>query len=154
MKIILRKDVEKLGKIGDVVNVKDGYARNYLIPNDFAFIAKTGVIRRVEVEKIKRANQLEIAKIEATELANKIANLELSVSMKVGEENKLYGSVTNQIIATKISEMGYSKIEKNHILLDEPIKTIGTFDVKIKLHSEVITDVKVLVVPEEDNIIK
>jgi large subunit ribosomal protein L9 len=150
MKIILRKKLEKLGKIGDVVNVKDGYARNYLIPNNFAFIAKAGTIRRVEIEKSQRANQTERAKIVATDLADKIANLELSISMKVGEENKLYGSVTNQIIAAKISEMGY-KVERSHIILEEPIKTLGIFDVKVKLHPEVSTNIKVWVIAEEDN---
>jgi large subunit ribosomal protein L9 len=150
MKIILRKDVEKLGKTGDIVNVKNGYARNYLIPNEFAFIAKAGAMRRVEIEKIQRANQTERAKIVATELANKIAGLEVSISMKVGEENKLYGSVTSQIIAAKMSEMGYA-IEKNHIVLDEPIKALGVFDVKIKLHSEVVTNIKVWVITDEDS---
>ena len=150
MKIVLRKDVEKLGHIGDVVNVKNGYARNYLLPNDFAFVAKAGAMRRIEIEKNKRATQTERVKLDAMELANKIANLELSISMKVGEENKLYASVTNQIIATKISEMGH-KIEKNHILLEEPIKALGVFDVKVKLHPEVTTNIKLWVIAEDTN---
>ena len=150
MKIILRKDVEKLGKIGEVVNVKDGYARNYLIPNDMAFVAKAGAVRRVEIEKIQRANQAEKTKIAAAALASKIADLDLSVSMKVGEENKLYGSVTSQIIAARISELGYA-VEKSHIILDEPIKALGVFDVKIKLHPEVSTDIKVWVIAEESS---
>ena len=150
MKIILRKDVEKLGKIGDVVNVKDGYARNYLIPNEFAFVAKISAVRRVELEKVQRANQTEKIIIAATDLANKITDLDLSISMKVGEGNRLYGSVTSQIIATRISEMGYN-IEKNHILLEEPIKALGVYDVKVKLHSEVTTNIKVWVIAEEEN---
>jgi len=149
MKIILRKNVEKLGKTGDVVSVKNGYARNYLIPNEFAFVARSSAVRRVELEKIQRANQTEKAKIVATELASKIADLDLSISMKVGEENKLYGSVTSQIIATRISEMGYN-IEKNHVLLDEPIKALGVYDVKIKLHPEIFTNIKVWIIAEEE----
>jgi len=149
MKIILRKDVEKLGKIGDVVNVKDGYARNYLIPNEFAFVAKVSAVRRVELEKVQRANQTEKVIIAATDLANKITDLDLSISMKVGEGNRLYGSVTSQIIATRISEMGYN-IEKNHILLEEPIKALGVYDVKVKLHPEVSTNIKVWIIAEEE----
>jgi len=149
MKIILRKDVEKLGKTGDVLIVKDGFARNYLIPKEFAAVAKAGAVRRVELEKIQRANQTEKAKIIATELASKLADMDLSISMKVGEENRLYGSVTTQIIAAKISELGYN-IEKNHILLDEPIKALGVYEVKVKLHPEVSTSIKVWVTAEEE----
>ena len=151
MKIILRKDVENLGKIGDVLNVKNGYARNYLIPNDFAFAAKESAIKRIELEKFKRTNQIDKLKADAIELADKISNLELSIQMKVGEENKLYGSVTNQIIASKISEIGFD-IDKNHILLEEPIKALGVFEVKVKLHSEVSTSIKVWVIAEEDKV--
>lgn len=150
MKIILRKDVEKLGKMGDAVNVKNGYARNYLIPNDIAFLPKAGAMRRIEIEKSKQAMQLEKIKANAVELANKIANLELSIQMKVGEENKLYGSVTNQIIANKIAEMNYN-IDKNNIILEEPIKALGVYDIKIKLHPEVSTNIKIWVIAEEEN---
>ncbi|MCL2039526.1 MAG: 50S ribosomal protein L9 [Bacteroidetes bacterium] len=150
MKIILRKDVEKLGKMGDVVNVKNGYARNFLIPNDIACLAKTGAMRRIEIEKSKQATQLEKIKANAVELANKIANLELSIQMKVGEENKLYGSVTSQIIANKIAEMDYN-IDKNNIILEDPIKSLGVYDVKVKLHPEVSTNIKIWVVAEENN---
>ena len=107
-------------------------------------------MRRLEIEKTKQATQIEKVKTNALELANKIANLELSIQMKVGEENKLYGSVTSQIIANKIAEMGYN-IDKNHIILEEPIKALGVYDVKVKLHTEVITNIKLWVIAEEEN---
>ena len=148
MKVILRKDVEKLGKVGDVVSVKDGYARNYLLPNEFVFVAKPGAMKRIEIERSQHASQTEKIKNAAVELANKIAGLEISIPMKVGDENKLYGSVTNQIIAVRIAELGYA-IEKNHIMLEEPIKALGVFDVKIKLHSEIFANIKVWVIAED-----
>jgi len=142
MKIILRKDVEKLGKIGDIVQVKDGYARNYLIPKEFAFIAKAGAIRRIELAKKSSLSAIDKLKVEATSLAAKINDLQITIPMKVGDSNKLYGSVNAQLIANKMSELGYD-IDKNAVLLEEAIKTLGQFPVKIKLHSEVNANITV-----------
>jgi len=151
MKIILRKNVDKLGKVGDVVNVKDGYARNFLIPREFAYLAKEGAVKRVEVEKKKLLSLSEKAKSTAQELATKISDLQVTISMKVdGTTNKLYGSVSNQTIATNLIELGYD-VDKNSIIIEEPIKTLGIFDVKVKLHSEVIPNIKVWVIAENDN---
>jgi len=150
MKVILRKNVDKLGKVGDVVNVKDGYARNFLIPREFAFLAKDGAMKRIEVERKKILSMHERAKTAAQGIADKISDLQLTISMKVDESTKkLYGSVNNQTIATKLTELGYA-IDKNNVILDEPIKTLGIFDVKVKLHSEIIPNIKVWVIAEEE----
>jgi large subunit ribosomal protein L9 len=149
MKIILRKDIDKLGKVGDVVTVKDGYARNFLIPRSYAFIAKEGAMKRIEIERKQHSNITERAKTAAQELAAKIADAQVTISMKVGEGSKLYGSVTTQLISSKLIEMGY-EIDRHVIILDEPIKTLGIFDVKVKLHPEIISNVKVWVIAEEE----
>jgi large subunit ribosomal protein L9 len=101
MKIILRKNVDNLGKIGDIVNVKDGYARNYLIPRGYAYLAKEGAIKRIEIEKKQYLKQVEKTKEDAKLLAAKISDTQITVKMKVGEDSKLYGSVTSQMIALK-----------------------------------------------------
>jgi large subunit ribosomal protein L9 len=150
MKVILRKNVDKLGKVGDVVNVKNGYARNFLIPREFAFLAKDGAMKRIEVERKKILSMHERAKTAAQGIADKISDLQLTIAMKVDEATKkLYGSVNNQTISAKLLELGY-EIDKNNVILEEPIKTLGIFDVKIKLHSEITTSIKVWVIAEEE----
>ncbi|MDR0927656.1 MAG: 50S ribosomal protein L9 [Ignavibacteria bacterium] len=149
MKIILRKNIDKLGKMGDVVTVKDGFARNYLIPRDFAFVAKAGATKRVEFYKQQQSTIAEKAKMAAQQLAEKMSDLQISIAMKVGEASKLYGSVSNALISNKLSELGYT-IDRHDVLLDEPIKTLGIFDVKVKLHPEVTPNVKVWVIAEEE----
>lgn len=147
MKVVLRKEIEKLGKMGDIVSVKDGYARNYLIPREYAFIAKAGSMKRAEFLRRRQLTISEKLRAAAQELAVRITDLQVSVPMKVGEENKLYGSVNAQIIAQQLEVMGH-KIEKSQIILEEPIKTLGTFDVRLKLHPEVYANVKVWVIKE------
>ncbi len=149
MKIILRKDLENLGKVGDVVNVKDGYARNYLIPYGFAYVARSGAIKRIEFEKQQYLKQVEQIKEEAIQLANKMADTQVIIKMKVGDEGKLYGSVSNQIIATELVNKGFN-IDKKYIVVEETIKTLGVFDVKVKLHPEVVTSIKVWVIDEKE----
>jgi len=150
MKIILRKNVDKLGKVGDIVNVKDGYARNFLIPREFAFMAKDGAMKRIEVERRRVLSMNERAKNAAQEVATKISDLQVTISMKVDDATKkLYGSVNNQTIAAKLAELGYN-IDKNNVVLEEPIKTLGIFDVKVKLHSEVVPSIKVWVIAEDE----
>jgi large subunit ribosomal protein L9 len=149
MKVILRKDVDKLGKIGDVVSVKDGFARNYLIPRDLAFFARESAMKRIEIERKQQLKINENAKNAMQELAAKINDLQVSITMKVGEESRLYGSVTNQMIAAQMVQMGYN-VDKRHIIIDEPIKTLGIFDVKVKLLPDVSSNIKVWVVAEEN----
>ncbi len=149
MKIILREDVEKLGKIGDILTVKDGYARNYLIPRDLAYVASEAAIKRLEFEKRQHGKRLEKARDVAEALAAQIADVQISIQMKVGEEGKLYGSVTQQMIAAELVNRGFD-IDKRHIILDDAIKTLGIFDVKVKLHPEVVPTLKVWVISEEE----
>lgn len=148
MKIILREDIEKLGKIGDVVNVRDGYARNYLLPKGLAYIATDGALKRIEHEKRRAEKRAEKERQHAEEIAAKIADIQISIPMKVGEEGKLYGSVSQQMIAQELQARGFN-IDKRHIIIDEPIKTLGIFDVKVKLHTDVIPSLKVWVINED-----
>lgn len=149
MKIILRQDVPNVGELGEIVNVKDGYARNYLIPNEMAYYASPGAIKRLDIEKRAKNKKLELQKAHAEELAEKFADVQISIPMKVGEEGKLYGSVTPQMIADELSLRGYD-VDRRSIVIEEQIKTLGVFDVKVKLHPEVVTNLKVWVISEEE----
>jgi len=149
MKVILRKNVPNLGNIGDVVNVKDGYARNYLFPRELAYLATENALKRIEIEKRKMLSKLAKDREIAEKLAAELSEIQLSIPMKVTEEGNLYASVTAQMIADKLAELNY-KIEKKNILLDEPIKTLGVFDIKVKVHSEITTSIKVWVINEEE----
>jgi len=149
MKIILRKNLENLGNIGDVVSVKNGYARNYLIPNNLAFIATDDAVKRIEREKMKLINQLTKEKENAESISQALSNIQLTIPMRTTEEGNLYGSITNQLIGEKLAELNFN-IDKRNIIIDEPIKTLGIFDVKIKLHTDVTTTIKVWVINEEE----
>ena len=147
MKVILRKNFELLGKIGDVIDVKNGYANNYLIPRQIAYQATKGNLRALEEEKIQ------LAKVEARELdaANKLAakmdDQSVTISVTVGEEDKIFGTVTNQMIADALKEKGFD-IDKRKIEITEPIKALGIYNVNVKLHHEVNVAVKTWVVRE------
>ncbi len=149
MKVILRKDLLNLGEMGEIVNVRDGYARNYLIPRDYAYYASESAIKRLEIEKQHRAKKLAKEKVYAESLANSLAEVQVSVAMKVGEEGKLYGSVTPTMIAHELTIKGFN-IDKRNIIVDNSIKTLGVFDAKIKLHPEVTANIKVWVISEEE----
>jgi len=149
MKVILRQDVENLGKMGDIVEVRDGYARNYLIPRGLAYYASEGAIRRLEQEKRQYQRRLERERISAQELAAQLEQLVLSIPMRVGEEGRLFGSVTPQMIADELSLRGFT-IDRRAIVLEEPIRSLGTFEVKIKLHPEVVATVKLWVTSTEE----
>ncbi len=148
MKVILRQDIDNLGRLGDVVNVKDGYARNYLIPREFAYVATEKTVKTIEIEKKKYIKRLEKEKEIAEEFAQKLTDLQISIAMKVSEEGKLYGSVTSQMIAQELELRGFN-IDKKNIIIEEPIKTLGVFDVNVKLHPEIITTLKIWVINEE-----
>jgi len=149
MKVILRRDVDNLGSMGDLVNVKDGYARNFLIPRDLAYYASESAIKKLEGEKRQKAKRLAQEKVNAEQLSNKISELQISIPMKVGEEGKLYGSVTSAMISQELAKKGFD-IDKRLISFDDTIKTLGVFDAKIKLHPEVSTTLKVWVISEEE----
>lgn len=149
MKVILRQNLDNLGNIGDVVNVKNGYARNYLLPNNLAFVATEDAVKRIEREKLKLISQLTKEKENAEALSQSLSNIQLTIPMRTTEEGTLYGSITNQLISEKLSELDFN-IDKRNIIIDEPIKTLGIFDVKIKLHSDLTTNIKVWVINEEE----
>jgi len=148
MKVILRKDVTTLGRIGEIVTVKDGYGRNYLIPRNYAYYATPSAMRTLEVEKKQYAKRLAKEKSTFESLALELADKQVSIAMKVGEEGKLYGSVTPAMIAQELTIFGYD-IDKRLIHIEEPIRSLGVFDVKIKLHPDVVATIKVWVISEE-----
>jgi large subunit ribosomal protein L9 len=144
MRVVLRKNVEKIGKSGDVVSVKDGFARNFLLPKGFALIATKDNIGRVEEEKKKVEKYKEVEKGKAQELAGKLSGLSCTIAAEAQDEN-LYGSVTAAEIANAL-ELEQIKVDKKDILLSEPIKKLGIFEVEIRLHPDVTTKIKVWVV--------
>lgn len=147
MKIILTQDVEKLGKAGDIVKVKDGYARNYLIPNNLCVQATRSNIRMADTLKATEEKKAQKVENQARALAKKLSDISVTASVKAGEDDKLFGAVTAQIIADLIAEKGIS-VDKHDILLDEPIKELGVFDVPIKVGAGVKAEIKVWVVKE------
>jgi large subunit ribosomal protein L9 len=147
MKLILQENVQNLGKMGDVVNVADGYARNYLIPRKLGVEANTGSVRALEHEKRKVEEKARKIRNEAQGLADKLAALTLTLSAKAGDEERLFGSITSMDIAEALKKQGF-EIEKKRILLDEPIKRLGSYAVGIKIHHDVTTKVQVSVIAE------
>jgi len=147
MKIILKQDISTLGKAGQVVQVKQGYARNYLIPRGLAAEATPGNQRAYEHEQKLEAVRMVRGKNEAEELAEKISKISITVAVQVGEDDKVFGSVTNQNIADLLRENG-CEIDRKKIVLDDPIKALGVYEVPIKLHPEVSAAIKLWVVKE------
>ena len=149
MKIILTKDVDALGMTGQIFNVAKGYARNYLIPQGFAVEATSQNLKRMEGERQKVEDRMLKAKDEAERARDKMSEVVITIAQKVGEEDRLYGSVTTMDIAAQLEKQGIS-IDRRKIHLDKPIKALGEFEVPVKLHPEVTAAVKVVVVPEEE----
>jgi large subunit ribosomal protein L9 len=147
MQVILKEDVRDLGLIGDVVNVKDGYARNYLIPKGLAVESSARNIKALEHEKKKIQERIKKAKIKAEELASNISSTTITIKAKVGEGDKLFGSVTAMDIAEALKKEGMD-IDKKKILLEEPIKRLGSYAVNVKIHSDVLAQVNVQVEKE------
>ena len=148
MKVILRADVENLGKLGDVVTVKPGYGRNYLLPQGMAMQATTGNLKTFELERKKLQSHMDALRAAAGDLADQLMRADVRITMRVGENDKLYGSVTSGMIAEILAEKGI-EIDRRRILLDAPIRTIGEFPVRARLHADVIAEFKVTVAPEE-----
>jgi large subunit ribosomal protein L9 len=147
MKVILRKDHEKLGKTGAVVDVKDGYARNFLIPRDFAYPASEGNMRALMEEGKQAERRAQKAKKTSEHLAKELEKVSITLQMKVGEDEKLFGAVTSQMISDALKEKEI-ELDKRLIELEEPIKALGIYDVPVRLHHDVSTKVKVWVVRE------
>lgn len=147
MKVILREDVPNLGKVGDVVEVRAGYGRNYLIPQDKAVLATAGNVRKIEHDKRVALAAQAKKKAGATEIAKRLAQVEITIKRRVGEQDKLFGSVTAIDIMEQLEPMDLG-IERRQIHLEEPIKELGTFEVPVRIHSEVTQAVKIHVVAE------
>ena len=147
MEIILRADVQHLGKVGEVVKVKDGYARNYLLPKGLAYPATEANKKRIAYEGERLVKQQAAEKSLAETEAARLAEVHLTFAAKVGEEDKLYGSITASDIQRKLEELGI-KVDKRKIDLAEPIRELGEFNVGIKIHPEVRPEVRVTVVKE------
>lgn len=147
MKLILREDVASLGRSGELVTVKDGYGRNYLLPRKLAVVANERNVRQLEHEKAVIAARQAKLKGEAQQVAGKLSAINVTIRRKVGEQDKLYGSVTALDIAEALAAQG-QKVDRRHIHLPEPIKALGDFEVEIRLHHDVSAKVKVQVAAE------
>ena len=145
MKVILRSDVADLGSAGDLVNVKDGYARNYLVPRNLAVTASKATVRALDHERRQIALREKKRLAELEKLAQKIRSASVTIAREVGEADKLFGSVTSMDVHRALEAEGIA-IDRRSIQLDEPIKAIGVYDVPVKLHRQVEAKLKVWVV--------
>jgi len=136
MQLILRADVENLGRLGEVVTVKPGYGRNYLVPQGLAMAASQSNLKVFEQERKKLQARMDSVRGSAQSVADKLAALSLTVEVRVGENDKLYGSVTSAQIADLLAASGV-EVDRKKIVLDEPIRALGSYDVEVKLHADV-----------------
>ncbi len=148
MKVILKEDVERLGRKGDIVTVKDGYARNYLIPRGLALPVTRGNLRMVEEEKKRLLRQREKEVKTAQEMADKLSQLELEIYKRAGENDVLYGSVTASELAEALQGRGF-QVDRKQVLLEEPIKRLGVHYFEVRVHHDVKARVRVVVKKEE-----
>jgi large subunit ribosomal protein L9 len=146
--VILRTDVADLGRAGEVVDVKPGYARNYLIPQGLAYSASEGNVRQLEGERQQAQVSMDRQKGRAEGLAAELEGRSVSFKVKAGEEGKLFGSVTTVDIAEQLASEGVT-IDRRDIILEEPIKELGVFRVPVRLHADVRPELTVWVVAEE-----
>ena len=148
MEVILRQAVDNLGHPGDVVTVSNGFARNYLLPRGFAFQATEGNKKRISQEK-SRLDAAETARRGAAEsLAARLEEVSVTFSARVGEEGKLFGSITSGDIAEQLAAQGFAEVEKRMIDLHEPIKSLGMYKVPVRLHADVKPEIKVWVIKQ------
>lgn len=147
MKVILKTQVPKLGKAGELVEVKNGFGRNYLLPRALAVLATAKGVRELAHQKRVIGQQQAKEAAAAAKLAEKIAAARIQIARKVGEQEKLFGSVTAKDIAEALLAAGVS-VDRHLVQLEEPIKALGVYDVPVKLHPEVSAQVKVYVVAE------
>jgi large subunit ribosomal protein L9 len=147
MKVILREDIQGLGRSGEMVEVREGYGRNFLLPRKAAVLANERNLKQLDHDKRVIAARQAKLKAAAGDVAAVLNKTDVTIARKVGEQDKLFGSVTALDIAEVLNAKGV-KIDRRAIALAEPIRTVGTFEVDVKLHHEVIGKVKVEVVPE------
>ena len=147
MKVILREDVEKLGKAGEVVKVADGYGRNFLIPKRLAVPADVRNLRTMEHDRRVIEARAKKARKSAESLAEKIAAVSLTLPARAGEEGKLFGAITSRDIALALEKAGIA-VDRKLVQLAEPIKQLGDYKVKVKLGADIVPEISVSVVPE------
>lgn len=148
MKVLLLQDIEHLGKAGEIKDVSGGFGRNYLLPKGFAVLATKGHIKQAEERLAAQRRRAEAARREAEALAAKLSALTLTFTAKVGEQDRLYGSVTNADIAAKLHEEVGIEIDRRKIMLEDPIKRTGEYEVPVELASGITATLKVVVVGE------
>lgn len=144
MKLILRADMENLGKLGDVVAVKPGYGRNYLIPQGLAMLATPSNLKVFELERRKLQAKMDSLRSDAEVLGSKVAAATVAIEVRVGDGDKLYGSVTSAMIADNLEAQGIV-IDRKKIVLDDAIRTLGVHEVPVKLHAGVTAAIRVMV---------
>jgi large subunit ribosomal protein L9 len=149
LKVILKDDIKNLGNCGEVVEVKGGYARNYLIPRNLAVQASTGNLKSIDEIKKQKSFRDNKKKRESERVKDKLEKLSLTAEVQVGEEDKVFGSVTASNISGLLQQQGF-EIDRRLIQLDEPIKALGVYTIPIKLDKEVTAEVKLWVVKKED----
>jgi large subunit ribosomal protein L9 len=147
IEVILREDIKTLGKVGEMVRVKPGYARNYLLPQGLAYEATEGNKKRIAAETRVRTARNQAERSEAERVAGTLSGVAMTLTGKAGEEGKLFGSITAQDIADELSRQGYT-VDRRRIELDHPIKTTGTHTVRVRLHPEVHAELRVSIVGE------
>ena len=145
MELILLEDVDTLGKIGDTIRVANGYARNYLLPRGIAGKATKSALRQIESKKLLMQKEHAERVVVATAMAEKIAKLSITLTVRAGEDEKLYGSVTSSQIIEAVAKEGI-ELEKSCLKMSEPIKELGTFTIDVRLHSDVTGQLTVWVV--------
>jgi len=151
MKLILRADIDNLGRLGDLVTVKPGYGRNYLVPQGLAMSATKANIKAFEFERKRLQEKMDAIRFAAQELADKLAAAKVVISVRVGEGNKLYGSVTAVNIAEALEAMDIV-VDRRKIILDDPIRALGEYPLEVKLHPDVKAELTVSVVPHGQEI--
>ncbi|HEX2058215.1 MAG TPA: 50S ribosomal protein L9 [Actinomycetota bacterium] len=150
MKVILSDDVEKLGKKGDVVVVADGYARNFLVPKGLAMMATKGSLKQAEVMQKARAEREERAREEAAKKVAHLGSAPVYISARAGEGGRLFGSVTSSDVSRAIADQLDEAVDRRHVLLEDPIRSLGTHQVEVKLHEQVTALVTVEVIAHEE----
>ncbi len=151
MKVILKKDIDNLGYTGDVIEVNKGYARNYLLPRGLAIEYTDGNLKSIEHLKKKEWEKRNREMLAAKELADKLNQMEIVFKAKAGKDGKLFGSITHKDIAQYLAENYQLEIDRKKIEHNEPMKKIGDYKVSIHLHKEVNAQLKISIIPEEEN---
>lgn len=151
MKLILRADVENLGHLGDMVEVKSGFGRNYLLPQRLAMVASPSNLKVFEMERRKLQEKMDALRSSAGALCARLESLDIVLKMRVGENDKLYGSVTNAMISDIINEQNV-EIDRRKILLDAPIRSLGEHIIRIRLHADVVANVTIKVQGEDRHV--